>query len=432
MQKVRLEELFLLIAIPLGILYILLIVPNFKPDEDQHIWRAYDVSQGNTISDEIEYPRDYWTYGTGGMTNYTKYREGLSSVTDYSDLVSSTSAAGNYYFISYIPAAAGIAIARFMGWNTVISSLLARTMNYLFFLIAGCISIRLIPSGKFVLLVYLLNPMTMYMASAISADSLINSFALLYIAYALKLLKKNENIKLIHFIVLFCLLWVPVRTKIVYFPLVVLAAPLAFRALKKNVCFKEVCNIIVNHQWKCIVFVFVSGILVYFLAGLLLMGRVSKNVDIVLSPFLFGKYLVNTIKNGENIFTSFSGSLLNWYALENNTGSAELYIVLLIISPLFTDEEAYSVLLRCLFAFLGFGTLLLIFAGCFIGWNDPSAGVISGVQGRYYIPFMILFNIAMIDSRFRFRWIRYRNLLYGIMLSIVNLMTIGVNALFFI
>ena len=79
MVNIKLEKLFLMIAIPLGILYIILILPNFKPDEDQHAWRAYDVSQGNLISGEISYPLDYWTYGTLEMTNYQQYKKALKA-----------------------------------------------------------------------------------------------------------------------------------------------------------------------------------------------------------------------------------------------------------------------------------------------------------------------------------------------------------------
>lgn len=433
MVNIKLEKLFLMIAIPLGILYIILILPNFKPDEDQHAWRAYDVSQGNLISGEIVYPSDYWTYGTLEMTNYEQYEKALKVKTDYNNTVSSTSAAGGYYFMNYIPAALGIVIARVLGLNITVANIISRTMNYIVFLLLGYSAIRILTKGKFIMFVYLLNPMVLYMASAISADSLINSFSILFIAYALELIDNKKTVTVKQFAILLCLLWIPVRGKIVYLPLILLLFPL----LRNNIHQKYFCSrfkdCIKRHRVKIIIGILGIGSMVYFLAKTLLINYLSDALVIVLfHPLVFGKCLVKTMQMyGKMYITSFSGGWLNWFSLENNTGSAELYLFMLFFSPFFCKEDGYVFSQRVLFFVMGVGMALGIFVASFVAWNDWNSDIITGVQGRYHIPFIVLLVVSILNKNIKFQYIKYRDCVYSFLLVFVNFLTLWVNIKYF-
>lgn len=45
----HIEKMFLLFAIPIGLLYMIFLIPTFAPDENYHAYRAYQVSEGEFI-----------------------------------------------------------------------------------------------------------------------------------------------------------------------------------------------------------------------------------------------------------------------------------------------------------------------------------------------------------------------------------------------
>ena len=63
-----------------------------------------------------------------------------------------------------------------------------RLSNILIYLILGYFTIKCIPFGKLLMFAYLCIPMLIHQASSVSADALINSSTLLFIAYNMKLL----------------------------------------------------------------------------------------------------------------------------------------------------------------------------------------------------------------------------------------------------
>ena len=62
---------------------------------------------------------------------------------------------------------------------------IARILNLIVGLILGYYSIKLIPFGKLLLTIYMFLPMYFQQEASISADSLINSVAIFFIAYNL-------------------------------------------------------------------------------------------------------------------------------------------------------------------------------------------------------------------------------------------------------
>ena len=49
-NKGKLEIYFLIFMIPIGIMYQIFLMPNYVPDELMHMYKSYDVSQGNIIT----------------------------------------------------------------------------------------------------------------------------------------------------------------------------------------------------------------------------------------------------------------------------------------------------------------------------------------------------------------------------------------------
>ena len=102
-------------------------------------------------------------------------------------------------------------------------------MNYILVLVLGYISIKKIPFGKILLAVYLMIPMMLQQATAISVDSLMNAIIIFFISYILSLMFNNENLKKKEIIILLVLSAFIGLSKVTYIPLLGLGLILLIR-----------------------------------------------------------------------------------------------------------------------------------------------------------------------------------------------------------
>jgi hypothetical protein len=56
LPKVQPDKLFLFLAVPFGLIFLLLSAPFQAPDEFVHFYRAYDVSEGHFASSKVALP----------------------------------------------------------------------------------------------------------------------------------------------------------------------------------------------------------------------------------------------------------------------------------------------------------------------------------------------------------------------------------------
>lgn len=198
-NKEKLEKVFLTIAIPLSIGYMVFVLINYIPDENWHIYRAYNIANGNIIVDV-------------GKNNETIPKEmtQIESLRKYSDLINmlnqenklnNFSEEENEYFntfeiyfpMIYIGPVVGIKIAELFNFNIIIAIYLMRLMNVIIFLTLGYFTVKWMPFGKLLTTTYLCIPMFIHQAASPSGDAFINSMCLLFIAYNMKLIFKKRR-----------------------------------------------------------------------------------------------------------------------------------------------------------------------------------------------------------------------------------------------
>lgn len=123
-SKIKIEKLFLLVAIPLSLMYALLVLPLNVPDEGTHLIKAYDISIGHIVTQIDEegksyaiIPRELENYSYMRFQNYKDVFNELQSTTDYKDQVRTVCAAqGNSPFL-YVGSVMGFLIGRIFGIN---------------------------------------------------------------------------------------------------------------------------------------------------------------------------------------------------------------------------------------------------------------------------------------------------------------------------
>lgn len=110
-DKSRIENMFLNFAIPIGLLFIVFMLPSYTPDASSHIWKSYEVSNGilfTKIDDEgnskTDVPEVLSVYRETVLTKYNVYNDllKLPESMDYNNIVKVDAPSKGYCFVFFI------------------------------------------------------------------------------------------------------------------------------------------------------------------------------------------------------------------------------------------------------------------------------------------------------------------------------------------
>lgn len=447
-DKDKIEKMFLNFAIPIGLLFIIFMLPTYTPDACSHIWKAYEVSEGiffTKIDDKgeskTEVPEVISTYRENVLTKYNILNDVISMEKsyDYNNTVKVDSPSKGYCFIFFIGYAIGFFIAKIIGLNIFIGLFLAKIVNFIIFLSLAYIAIKKIPFGKILLSAYFMIPMMMQQATAVTADSIMNVTILLFIAYTLNLIfKKDELTKKEKIIFLVLTIFVGI-SKLTYLPLIALGLILAKR--RKELSIKE--KIILG--MLAIIICFGSTMIL----NLLNRGYANESAKVYLQeagvnsseqinaiitkPIHYIKVLFNDFfVHGEFYLYNFIGQNMGWLSIQVPSVYICFYIIILLASIFVEDnKEVFDRKEKIFILFLTLFMYVLIITGLYIEWTGVGSNVVAGIQGRYFLPIMILPLLCMCKKK---NYIKIKNPNISIMLfaTIIDLLFISKVILFFI
>lgn len=407
----KIEKIFLNIAIPIGILYLIFMIPGHVPDETAHFIKAYDVSKGNLVTkiDEngesfITVPKILAKYNHVEIKNYNDLINLINQETHYEDTENVISTAQGYNFIMYIFPALGFFIARILNIGIAYGIILGRLFNFIFFLVLAQKAIKKIPFGKLVLSIYMLMPMCMQQATSITPDAFINAILFYYISYSIYIVFKKEKLtkkEIIIYILLTALIGV---LKMVY----ILIAGVGFLIIKrKDLSTKQKILIIAG----TILFGSIITLANYIsssgytsTAEATLTYREEFNVDsseqislIMSNP----KHLIKAIINdwyamGKHYIYMAIGSELGWLEIKTSETVITLYLILLIIAAVTEkNEEEFNWKEKTWLILITAGVIFLVEIALYLDFTPIGAEFIGGIQGRYYIPVYILLLLCL-------------------------------------
>lgn len=197
------EILLFAILLAFGIPMLLLIPPGAGYDEEDHLVRVWEMSAfsfipGQIPPQEMKYPKIFRDFS---------YRQRVSGIID-ADFRQEYYDASLYQFGSvsrdidtksvYSPALLlpQAFFMRYSGRPAHLSAIaifhMCRFASLLSYLILIWLAIRLIPFGKWILLVLAITPMALFQAATISPDAISNGLGFLFIAGCLKLAQSKE------------------------------------------------------------------------------------------------------------------------------------------------------------------------------------------------------------------------------------------------
>jgi uncharacterized membrane protein len=414
------QNAFVFLAGIFGFIFVFLVPPLQVYDERAHFFQAYAVSNFDFIPSPYQY-LDKTHYGAELPKNVFIAGEVLISVAGdntrpfpkglYKEyifqpldpLVKDHREIGTTYSpVVYIPQAIGITIGKIFEASPLVMIWLGRLMNLFVWLVLIFMAIKVIPFGKWFVVALALNPLTVFLSASLSADVLTVALAFLFFAIVSKFIVQKEGLDRKKILIIAGVLSLLVLTKPtnIIFAFLLLAIPM------KKIKSKLRYVIIIGGT---IVFVIALGLLWNHListasevnGNLLASGRMidssAQLSQILHNPLSYLKVLIMNYVvippgyPGDSTFFSWVGSL-GWGETLLPLWSVVLYIATIFVTllyiagrgPVFTSKQKIILLTILLLYAVACITAMYLY---FTGLGQP---VILGVQGRYFIPSLIL------------------------------------------
>lgn len=431
------ERLFLLVALPVGMIFILAFPAGNVGswDDETHYRRAnslsYIANVEETASDRALSHVFYAGDGFEGEASFNRFPIDNSQKWNQADIdyayaklnasdiqISTTVEPGfssdvlSINIIGYIPSALGLWLGRLFHLPFVVKYALGRVFNLLSYCLVSYFAIRIIPTKKVLLSVLALIPTSIYMAANYSYDPWVISFTFLAVSLFVRgFLSKNDEVaskscsnSMIAFFVAFC-------PKAVYFPIMGIALILLW---KKNALPKEGRVQVVRFAIVLAIFLVLSFILPLLFPTPGDIGDTrgtsevnsSEQLRFVLNDpigyfVIFLRFLVTTYLP----LSSIEAGLTN-YAYLGSINSVFPYVTglfcvyLCCVAALDSDELSSRLIAFKNAAWVTVVNICALFLVCtslYITFTAVGSETIAGVQPRYLLPLMSPFFLFIFN-----------------------------------
>lgn len=396
----KIEKTFLVVGIIVGIIYTFALPIGRAPDEESHFFRIYEITNGKIVSDTSEKGQN----GSLQASNIEIIRDFKEKNVNYIDIINNISiypddseesfvrtSAGSYSPISYLPHILGMGLGKILHLPLLVNAYIAKIFNLIICIAVIYFSMKFIPFLKEMIFFIAFLPITMQSITSLSADGFIISTAIALISltlYSIYIMNRQFTKKQLFLITILCLILS--LSKIVY----------SFLCLILFTIPKERFG---NNKKKIITIFSIGGFCLFallfwfFLSAPLDTTVDPTNKNILLSnPLTYFAILINSISVNMNLYLSGTlGGYLEWF----NVVLSPIYLLPSFIIFVLLCKKSYekNFIHKNIqfFSIIIFTIIsLLIFTSMFTQWTKPGEVVIDGVQGRYFVPILLLIPLS--------------------------------------
>lgn len=405
--KDNIATCFVVISIVLGGICLIVSPIGQVPDEYMHFERAYSLATGHiwgeatngTIGNylPIELIKVSQMEGDGVcfpdeqmyLSSYKKLsREKISKELIFYNQANTLV----YPIFSYLPQSIGILIGRLMNFDILKLFFLGRIGNFSAYVLIVYAAINIVNKRyKNILLCVGLLPMSIYLATSMSTDAIVNSLVLLYLAMIFNDNDSEEDRKytfsryIIGSIICMC--------KFTYLPIIFVHWIKDKDHYKRGIVF-DVLIILIIILWN-----------LNALINIPTMNPIDTNVStveqvkyILTNPM---DYICILLKDFHNNFyvRIYQLNTVGWLTHTMNLLIPFTLVQMMIFT--FSREEvepnhSMSVLQIVIFSLAIIGSMILVVTALYLSWTPVRNQEILGVQGRYFIP---IIPVMMIFAR---------------------------------
>jgi len=404
---------FIISAVIFGSLFIVITPPFQTPDEPAHFLRINQVSSGNLIVDEIN--------GVVGGTlpnslkktiNYTTSKPAIEFApnvkydiyrTEHAikvgldkdkTTVYDLSATALYPPSAYLPQSLVVWFLGLFNAAPIILMYSARIANLVTWIVLLGVSIKLIPRRKWTVVFIGLLPMALFQATSLGIDVMASGLAILFVSYILFLnqIKKIKTKQLIMLTGIGILMTLTKQTMFILLPMVFLLQSTKFKTPIKSYVMKFIVVAVP---------LFILAIWLFFMNQINIEAAFKNGQDpvrqiyfVIKNPHSFINVLWNTnfFVWGDTVTRSFIGSF-GWL----DTPLSEAVVVMgyismfiVFVSSYQKEKSWFTIRQKQLTVFIMFAYWLSINAALYVYYSPVAYKIIVGMQGRYFIPLLIL------------------------------------------
>ena len=396
--NIKIHNIYLFMAITLSTLYFVSLPLLSIPDENGHLFRAYEISEGHMISDKNDdgyggrvLPTNLYSFNANSA--FYDINQVKDVKLDDSETFYGFANISLYSPVSYIPQSTGILIGRMVSNNPILIGYLGRLFNCISIIMITYFAIKFTPIGKKIMLIIALLPMNIHQSISLSPDSMVVALSFALIAFVLYMrYEKQGKMNNLQIVVMYILGVLLSLYKIVYLPFCLLLFLIPKDKFKSNknyimhVITMIALVIVLNLGWLAIS----QSFLVEFQPGV---NTAEQIKGILSNPFRYIYVLFCTIiDNGNYYLWTMLGSQMGWLNVSINAVILFIYILLIIIIPLYDeDNRKEDIVLRYFMIAVVAIIALLTFTSIYVQWTAVGATVVSGIQGRYFISLLVPF-----------------------------------------
>ncbi len=394
-EKYNIEVLSMPVLIATGLIMFLILAPGSAPDESFHYYSSLKMSNvlmGREDINHVEAGYEYeFTDGINANSAYVKQWSVFKKLSgDGREMISceqGSSPVSNP--LAHLAPAIGITIGRFMGLGFIGIYTLGRVFNMAQYIALVYMAIKLVPKNKELMLITAIVPMAMQQCTCMSYDSIVNGLSMLFTAYVLRMInnKKGLEIKSIVICTLIIIALAPI--KVVYIILVLLLLAVSKDYAKKVLPIIGLAGmVLLFFKWRTIWDIMNNSVGEAWWTG----GLESHTLSFVLEhPLRYIKAIVYSVENdGLTYLKDMIGIGLSTSRVAIPDYLAITYISIIVLCALTEKESILEnkwqrrvFLLTSLIGTVAIFTVYLL--NCTI-YGQPR---IMGVQGRYFIPFIV-------------------------------------------
>lgn len=409
-QNVKEELLLSLIYICISAIFFIITPINTLFDEEGHFIRSYEIAHGHLVSDHSDnnmgttmIPENLYDRiisvtssldNTGANFLYVKQGELLKENIDQSKMHEADNPNQALYSPgSYIPQVLGLLFANITTDNIFLYYFYGRFAAFFINTILIVAAINLLPDRRRLIFILSATPLFLSQIVSYSADGNLNSLSIFYAALIINNSHK-EQIRIFNKIIIFICGIIISLSKVIYFPLVLLVLIL------QNKNFKNTKNAIIYKISSILSAIFCFTTWFMIAQTYLFDGFNGRDIR----PSMQMKYIItHPLLMISIVFRTIYHSILDWIGQISGATLATGLIqysyaiwvtfTILIAIELFTySEEKYHNNSRSIKVIIGIIVILicvLTFSSLYVQWTPYKAMMISGIQGRYFIPLII-------------------------------------------
>ncbi|MBF0343387.1 MAG: DUF2142 domain-containing protein [Nitrospirae bacterium] len=454
------ELVFVILASGFGVLFILLVPPFQAPDEYAHFYRAYQISEGRMVAEiQEDYIGGYlpesllatalgvtkgvpypFAIGVSIDTNYNIDKK--LTLSDYTPILKlpvnsqkrvflAFPNTASYSPVPYLPHQLGFMIGRLFNLSPILQFYIARAFNLFVWIGLMFFSIKAIPILKYVFLLLALTPMSLFIASTLSADTFTNAIAYLIISVFIRFAyDNNREIRMKDIFILFVLSTLLSLSKQGYYLLLFLfflipadrfsfIADNKYRLLKYLIVFLAliIINLSLIMLWSSIVRDIV-----------MLPQSYSPNMSahdqlsLILShPLTYCRTILNTFIRRHFYLDQLIG-VLGWLDTRMPTFILYSYFIVLVTTS-FIEKDKHCVISKfkkVLIFSIMILTILLINTLAYLLWTPVGSESIDGIQGRYFIPIFPLAMLLLYNAKIANQCINIKGIVFDKHLKVIE------------